>query len=269
MTELAGVHRFGTEGKPPLLLLHSSQSNSGQWRGLVQQLHAQFDILAIDLLGYGQAPAPEAIEPEAFRFADEVPRILEAVAMTQWQQPITLVGHSYGGALALKLALEKPFQVHDLVVFEPVAFHVLEANEPARKEIEKIAAQMYQHDAEAATRGFVDYWNQPGFFDALPQRIRAGMTLQASKVTMDFAALMGEPHKLSDYRNVNVPVLMLQGENTQESARCVAHHLLQVLPNAEAKTLACGHMGPVTHAQLVNPEIVRFVTRDHATECVV
>jgi Predicted hydrolases or acyltransferases (alpha/beta hydrolase superfamily) len=263
MMLLPGVHRFGVLGKPPLLLLHSSQSNSGQWRGLIQQLESQFDILAIDLLGYGKAPAAEDIEPEAFRFSDELPRVLEAMAAAQWQQPVTIVGHSYGGALALKIALEKPVAVQQLVVFEPVAFHVLEANEPARMEIEKIAAQMYQHDSEAATRAFVDYWNQPGYFDALPERIRAGMTMQAAKVTKDFAALMGEPHKLQDYRHVDMPVLVLQGKHTQESARCVAHHLLQVMPNATEITLECGHMGPVTHAQLVNPEIVAFVTQAH------
>lgn len=263
MTSLPGVHRFGVAGKQPLLLLHSSQSNSGQWRSLITQLEAQFDILAVDLLGYGKAPAAEDIEPEAFRFTDELPRVLEAIVAAQWQQPITVVGHSYGGALALKIALEKPVSVRELVVFEPVAFHILEANEPARIEIEKIAAQMYQHDAEAGTRAFVDYWNQPGYFDALPERIRAGMVLQAGKVTKDFAALMGEPHKLSDYRHVDMPVLVLQGKHTQESARCVAHHLLQVMPNAQAEILNCGHMGPVTHAPLVNPEIVAFVTKEH------
>lgn len=260
MSALPGVHRFGTEGQAPLLLLHSSQSNSSQWRALIQQITPDYDILAIDLLGYGQAPRVTDIEPEAFRFADELPRVLEAVAAAGWQQPVTLVGHSYGGALALKLALEQPFAVRQLVVFEPVAFHVLTANEPARQEIEAIAAQMYQADETAATRGFVDYWNQPGFFDALPERMRQGMTQQAKKVTMDFAALMGEPHKLADYRNVHVPVLLLQGKYTQESARCVAQHLLQVLPDARSETIDCGHMGPLTHAAEVNQVITAFLS---------
>lgn len=262
MTELAGVYRYGKLGAQPLLLLHSSQSNSGQWRALVQSLQDDFDILAVDLLGYGQAPAAEVDEVEAFRFNDEVPRVLAALAAADWQdKTIDLVGHSYGGALALKLALEQPVQVRRLVVFEPVAFHVLDAGEAGRIEIEKIAAQMYQADAVAATRGFVDYWNHPGFFDSLPERIGKGMVKQSSKISMDFAALMGEPHKISDYRHVTIPVLVLQGEFTQASARGVAQRLLQVLPAAETKTLPCGHMGPVTHPQLVNPEIIEFLVR--------
>lgn len=259
MSEQPGVHRFGAVGKAPMLMLHSSQSNSGQWRALIQQVQADYDIIAIDLLGYGKAPAVQNIEPEAFRFADELPRVLAAIEAAQWQQPITLVGHSYGGALALKLALEQPVPVRQLIVYEPVAFHVLTANEPARQEIEAIAAQMYQADETAATRGFVDYWNHPGFFDALPERMRQGMTLQAQKVTMDFAALMGEPHKLADYRNVQVPVLLLQGQHTQESARCVAKHLLQVLPDVQTQIINAGHMGPITHAHEVNKAIVAFL----------
>lgn len=259
MMILPGVFRFGTPAQPPLLLLHSSQSTSGQWRALIQQIQAEFDILAVDLLGYGKAPDANSIEPEAFRFADELPRILEAIDLVEWEQPITLVGHSYGGALALKIALEKRVAVQSLVVFEPVAFHVLTANEPARLEIDKIAAQMDQFDQRAATAAFVDYWNVPGFFDSLPERMQAVMLQQASKVTRDFAALMGEPYKLADYRLVDVPVLLLQGKYTQASARQVAQHLLHIIPNIQSKVLECGHMGPVTHPELVNAEIVRFV----------
>lgn len=259
MMNLAGVYRFGTPEQPPLLLLHSSQSTSGQWRGLVQQIQDDFDILAIDLLGYGKAPDANHIEPEGFRFADEMPRILEAVEAVGWQQEVTLVGHSYGGALALKIALEQPFAVKALVAFEPVAFHVLEANEAARLEIENVATQMEQFEQWTATAAFVDYWNHPGFFESLPEGMQAVMLQQASKVTRDFAALMGEPHKLTDYRLVNVPVLLLQGKETQASARQVAQYLLSVLPHAQAKELACGHMGPVTHPHLVNPEIVQFL----------
>lgn len=261
MSELPGVYRFGAVGKEPLLFLHSSQSSSGQWRDLIQQLSSNYDILAIDLLGYGKAPVVAEMEPEAFRFDDEMPRVLQAIDAAQWTQPITLIGHSYGGALALKIALEKPIAVKQLVVFEPVAFHVLEANEAARQEIEGIAAQMYQKDEEAATRGFVDYWNQPGFFDGLPERMRKSMTSQARKVTMDFAALMGEPHKLADYRHVSMPILLLQGQFTQASARCVAQHLMQVLPDVHAETLPCGHMGPITHAAQVNHAITAFLNR--------
>ncbi|KFZ31610.1 hypothetical protein IDSA_02595 [Pseudidiomarina salinarum] len=265
MTEVAGSYRTGTPGKPPVLLLHSSQSTSGQWRALQAELSGAFDVLAVDLLGYGKAPAPEVDNPDAFRLADEIPRVVASVRAAGVDQPLHLIGHSYGAALALKIARERYLPVRSLALFEPVAFHVLDADEPARQEIDKIAGQMHQADAEAATRAFVDYWNQPGYFDALPERIRQGMLRQADKVTMDFAALMGEPCSADDYRQIQAPALLLSGAFSRHSAKEVAARLKQVLPQVETETLACGHMGPVTAPQLVNPHIISFLQQHTET----
>lgn len=259
-----GFQRFGNEAGPSLVLLHSSQSNTSQWRALIQSLQNDYDLIGVDLIGYGKAPKAQVEQVEAFRFSDEVPRIVAGVKQLVGDKPVTLIGHSYGGALALKLALEALLNVRAVAVFEPVAFHVLESNEAARKEIEAIASQMDANDPVASTETFVDYWNQPGFFAALPDRVQQLMASQAKKVAMDFAALMGEPHKLVDYRRLTQPVLLLTGSQTQQSAKRVAEQLQQVLPDVRVKQLDCGHMGPLTHPQLVNPELISFI-RDYAT----
>ncbi|RUO59514.1 alpha/beta fold hydrolase [Pseudidiomarina insulisalsae] len=256
-----GFHRFGQEGAPPVVLLHSSQSNTGQWRELIGRLQDGYDIIGVDLLGYGKAPPAPDAPVEGFRFSDEVPRVVAGVQQLVGEQPMILVGHSYGGALALKLTLERLLPVQALAVFEPVAFHVLNDNEPARQEIESIAMQMDENAPLKSTATFVDYWNHPGFFAALPDKLQQLMAKQAGKVAMDFAALMGEPHKLVDYRRIDVPVLLLTGRHTQQSARRVAEQLHQVLPKVGVKELDCGHMGPLTHPQLVNPHLVSFLAR--------
>ncbi|WP_417688475.1 alpha/beta fold hydrolase [Pseudidiomarina sp.] len=260
-----GIQRFGNSNGPSLVLLHSSQSNTSQWRALIQQLQADYDIIGVDLIGYGQAPKAEVEQVEAFRFSDEVPRIVNGVTELIGSKPVTLIGHSYGGALVLKLALENLLNVQAVAVFEPVAFHVLEANEPARQEIEAIATQMDANDPVGSTATFVDYWNQPGFFAALPEKVQQLMASQAQKVAMDFAALMGEPHKLVDYSKLTQPVLLLTGSKTQHSAKRVAEQLQRVLPDVRIKQLDCGHMGPLTHPQLVNPELCGFITKYAST----
>lgn len=259
-----GCYRYGNETGAKVLLLHSSQSNSGQWRELIQRLAADYDILAIDLLGYGKAPPASVKSRDAFRFSDEVPRIVDCVSAVWGDAPVLLVGHSYGGALALKLALEQLLVVTAVAVFEPVAFHILDANDPARAEIEKVATETDQADALLSTEIFVDYWNQPGYFRALPEKIQHAMAAQADKVSMDFAALMGEPHKLVEYRLLNRPVLLLTGSESRLSARSVAAQLQQVLPEVTLEHVACGHMGPLTHPQLVNPLLVAFIEQQRA-----
>ncbi|RUO79589.1 alpha/beta fold hydrolase [Pseudidiomarina taiwanensis] len=256
---LPGVYFAGDAAKPPVLLLHSSQSSAGQWRALVAELAKSYAVLSVDLLGYGAAPAVTGT-PESFRFEAEIPRILEALEKAQVRQPVTLIGHSYGGALALKLALEQPFAVARLVMFEPVAFHLLEATEAARQEIDQVAENMASLSQAEATAGFVDYWNFHGFFAALPSKMQGLMIAQGDKVNYDFSALMGEPYGLDDYRNIKVPSLLLRGEHTRQSAHAVADKLLSALPEVTAKTLPTGHMGPITHAAQVNQAILNFLT---------
>src|SRR5690606_4579543 len=156
----------------------------------IAQLQPHYEVLAIVLLGYGNAPAAAVAAAESFRFADELPRIIAAIQQANWAQPVHLGGHSYGGALAVKLGLGQPFAVASLTVFEPVAFHILDAQDSGRQQVERIAGQMDQLARADATAKFVDYWNHDGFFAALPARVQQVMIAQTEKVILDFAALM-------------------------------------------------------------------------------
>lgn len=256
---MLGIHRYGPTAGPTVVLLHSSQSNSGQWRGLIQSLAVKVQIIAVDLLGYGQAPSHE-VASSTFRFSHEIDRIIAAINSYAAGQPIHLVGHSYGGALALKLAVEQPFPVASLAVFEPVAFHLLPSDSAAAAEIKAVADNMESWSAAQATEQFVDYWNDTGYFQALPEKIQRIMVAQADKVNADFSALMGESYSLADVARVQCPVLLLSGETSRLSAKTVAQLLQQALPQATALALPVGHMGPVTAPQVVNPLLVDFLS---------
>ncbi|MCK7460455.1 alpha/beta fold hydrolase [Idiomarina aminovorans] len=258
MSELeAGIHLYGEQQNTPVILLHSSQSASTQWRALVKNLISSHFVIAVDLLGYGQAPKVEFAAN--FRLEQELPRIISAVEHLGLSQPVQLVGHSYGGAVALKLALENPFKIADVVLYEPVAFHALPDDSPGMLEIQEISQAMHGRDAIECTRTFVDYWNNAGYFDALPERIQQLMVSQADKVALDFDALLNEPRRLNDYSGVDQHVLLLQGEHTRRSAKAVAEALSTVLPDLERAFVAAGHMGPLTHSADVNERILRFL----------
>lgn len=243
-----------------VILLHSSQSASSQWRSLIKDLSGNFHLIAVDLLGYGQAPKVDK-QPH-FRLADEAERVKTALQQLGFSQPAIIVGHSYGGALALKMAADESIAVKKLALYEPVSFHVLPEDSPGMIEIREINDAMHGADARACTRTFVDYWNQPGYFDALPEKIQTLMTKQADKVALDFDALLGEPLELSDYARVEKPVLLMTGEYTRRSAKAVVKALSDALPDVEKVEVAAGHMGPLTHPAEVNPVLVNFIQRN-------
>src|SRR5690606_25182838 len=139
------------------------------------------------------------------------------------------------------IAADKLLNVRALALYEPVAFHILDEGSEARREIMAVAEQMNPENAMDATRCFVDYWNQAGYFAALPAKIQQLMAGQADKVRHDFSALLNEPKRLSDYQTTAAPTMLLSGQYSRLSAQTVAQLLAQTLPNSQLQTVAAGH----------------------------
>lgn len=258
-----------------ILCLHSSQSSGAQWRALKQQLSAELPNAQIhtpNLIGYGKdiyGPPYPAVKD--FRLADEIDALtplldeifIDPVALKESRpQPLHLVGHSYGGAIALRMArllTAAGTPPASLTLYEPVAFHVLTELSPAYDEIHSISAKMETLTTVEAAAAFVDYWNYPGYFAALPAKVQQGMIAKQTKVQADFSALMHEPATLDDYASLNCPVLLLHGSESPQSSRQVAQQLADTLPQVQTVTVESGHMAPLTHSERVNPHIVNFL----------
>ncbi|MEC5163127.1 MULTISPECIES: alpha/beta fold hydrolase [unclassified Janthinobacterium] len=249
------------DARPAIVLLHSSMSSRNQWSDLSAQLEASFRCIAVDLLGYGKSPFPDVADGAAFTLAHEVDAVNAAIAAKLAPgESFHLVGHSYGGVTALRLARQMRERVLSLAVFEPVAFHLLAANDAARVEIETVVAAI--GDAATprdATRVFIDYWNRAGAFDSLPGAQQDKFTAQIEKVKLDFQALLGEPATLVDMAGLDMPALVMSGLNSPASTRRLAERLAAALPNASAVQTKGGHMGPITHGQVVNALIASFL----------
>ncbi|AWL11370.1 2-succinyl-6-hydroxy-2,4-cyclohexadiene-1-carboxylate synthase [Saliniradius amylolyticus] len=257
MSLFPGVYENGRPDGPVVVLLHSSLSSARQWQALISELQGHWRILNLDLLGYGQAPAPHDKE-RPFSLAQEVQRI-EGILADYEVESFTLVGHSFGGAVALKLAYELGDRVESMALFEPVAFHLLNPDSEGLTEVLSISGQMTQADNFQAAQQFVDYWNGKGYFAALPERLQAGMAAQVPKVRQDFEGLIGEGYTLTDYRALTLPCLLMAGEQSRRSSRAVAKALSHTLPDCRFTFTPGGHMAPISHSEAVNKHILCFL----------
>lgn len=235
-----------------VIALHSSQSRGSQWRALSKLLcQAGVELKAPDLIGYGEKE-PYRTSQSPFTFQNEIDQLLEN--KVDFNNSI-LVGHSYGGALALNIAFNYPEAVKGLVLYEPVAFHLLPADSEARTEILSVSNAMnIQNEAEACEQ-FVDYWNFRGYFKALPRSVQRVMVEQQNKVSADFDALIRPNLTMDDYKDLSCPVTLISGKQSPLSSRTVAQMLSEHLPNVHYQQVDAGHMGPMTHANLVTPII--------------
>lgn len=248
---------------PTVLCLHSSASSSKQWRALTERLADRYRVVAPDLYGYGESPPWPA--ERRLSFDDEIELL---APLLESLGPLHLVGHSYGAAVALKLALAYPDRIRRLVIYEPVLFRLLayaNASRPMAREIFAVAVAVVEAvergELEYAARQFVDYWSGEGSWHALAEEQRHTIAQRMRKVAYEFDAIGTDILPLSAYARVQAPTLYLYGTQAPRPTRTIAALLAGVLPRAVMQPLhGIGHMGPLSHAGLVNAHIERFLT---------
>ncbi|NBC21447.1 MAG: alpha/beta fold hydrolase [Alphaproteobacteria bacterium] len=106
----------GPDG-PPVLMIHGASANAREFTlNLMPQLSDRFRVLAPDRPGHGYSERPETEGAILAMQARQLAGLLD-VSETG---PVIVVGHSYGGAVALRLALDHPDKVRGLVLLAPV-----------------------------------------------------------------------------------------------------------------------------------------------------
>jgi pimeloyl-ACP methyl ester carboxylesterase len=246
-----------------VVCLHANASTSAQWRNLMDALAPRFRVLAPDLYGCGRSPEWPSDRVIALR--DEV-ALLEPV-LASAGAPLALVGHSYGAAVALIAALARPGRVAALALYEPTLFALLDAEKPAPNEADGIrnvaadaGAALDAGNADAAAERFIDYWMGAGAWQRTPGQRKPQIAASVANVRRWAHALFTEPEPLQAFAALDVPVLYMVGARSTASAHGVARLLTATLPRVEIVEFGhLGHMGPVTHPELVNEAIGGFL----------
>ncbi|HEY2336508.1 MAG TPA: alpha/beta hydrolase [Burkholderiales bacterium] len=249
----------------PVILLHCSASSSEQWRALAERLARSYRVLAPDFYGCG---ASDRWREGAFCLANEA-EIVYALLRRAGSRA-HLIGHSYGGAVALQAALRRGAAVRSLTLIEPVAFHVLrEANgvdAALYDEVSAVGRRIIRAHAdglrETGMEAFVDFWNGAGAWAAIPAEKRGPLCARLDKLVLDYEAVSEEATRLHDFWPLFMPALILQGSASPLAVRRICSQLSRVLPEVRHEVIeGAGHMLPLTHAAVVNERIVAHLDK--------
>lgn len=235
------------QGPRKALALHCTMAFSGAWGGVAKVLGDQVTLIAPDMPSHGKS----ADWDEVSSFADTV---FEA-SLACLSEPMDVIGHSFGGATALRLAIERPDLVRSLTIIEPVFFCIGATDAPGTMANHDSAASGFfnaitEGDREGAARAFNRMWSADGPpWDHMPAYLRDAMTRAIHVVPDTVPFLYDDSANMAPrLAETTVPTLIVRGEHTLDVVKATNAGLANRMPDAtEAVIAGAGHMAPITH----------------------
>jgi pimeloyl-ACP methyl ester carboxylesterase len=229
---------------PPLVLLHGIGGSMYDWRHLMRPLAADHRVIVPDLLGSGESEAPEN---EGYSVAAQARRIKGLLDLLGVERA-SLVGNSYGGGIALKVAQDWPERVDRLVLINSICYaedvptYVFLAKAPCAgcvAEVLPLGAMTrwvlrnsYHTVAklsDAELDSYLEELRAPGRRRAIIQIVRAVVPPDPTEFQ-------------SRLKSVRGPALLLWGTHDSTIPIRLGRRLVRDLPDARLVELDAGHV---------------------------
>ena len=217
-------------------------------------------MTAFDLPGHGRSARWDG--------RAEIQAVTSDIAATFCEGGCDVIGHSFGATVALRLAIEYPELVRSLILIEPVFFAVAIRDAPDiwAKHEQRVSAfnkACQIGDTRAAAREFTAIWGDGSPWETLPSAVQRGLADLMYLITAAASALHEDPAGMLEAGRLDVltvPVLLMEGSASPAVISAIHTGLMNRLPDARRVVIAgAGHMLPMTHADQVAREILRFL----------
>jgi 2-hydroxymuconate-semialdehyde hydrolase len=256
---VTNYHDVGTGA--PLLLLHGSGpgvSAWANWRSTVPQLSPRFRVLAPDLAGFGYTRVPADIEYGRAVWVGQIVDFLDAVDVER----VSVVGNSFGGSLALGLAIGHPERIDRLVLMGSVGvpFRLTDGldqvwgYQPSIESMGRLMRDLFAYDPTLVTD------------DLVRMRFEASVRPGAQEA---FSSMFPPPrqrwvdalaHHEDDVRAIPHPTLLVHGRNDKVIPLTTTMTLLDWIDDSRAHIFGrCGHWTQIERASEFGALVAAFV----------
>ena len=243
-----------------IVFVPGSCSTGAAWPPVMAALPGRFRSVTTSLLGYGgTAERRTSRDPSISHEAGAVESVIRRTAGR-----IHLVGHSFGGLVALAVALRAKVPLASLTVAEAPAVELLrELGEHqhyrAFQDMSTAYFAAFHSGNEEAISMMIDFYGGPGTFASWPPRVRAYAAQTTPVNILDWASAYGFPLSPSTLSAIEVPVLVLRGAASHPAMQRVNELLSIHIRGASLLTVpGAAHFMISTH-----PEYVARAIADH------
>lgn len=234
----------------PILLLHGFGASTYSWRYIVDGLCEDYKIIAIDLKGFGLSDKPT---DNKYTVRDQSEMVMAFIHQYRLNN-VTLVGHSFGGAVALFTYLEmmqsiestiskmilldsasynQEFPYFISILRTPILNRISLTLLPDKVNTRMILKKAFYDDSkitEEMTEVYASYLDTPGAYHALIATAKQIVPSKIETIT----------HR---YKDINIPVLLVWGENDEIVPLSIGRSLSEEIPKAELRVIrGCGHV---------------------------
>jgi len=246
--------RFDFEDKgtgPVLLFIPGSYSTCSAWKGVQRALNGAYRMVSISLPGYGGS---DEVRSEAVMdmslMSDFLARVVNHIG-----EEVHLVGHSFGGLTTLASVLSRKVSPLSLVTFEanPVFSqrdgdsYVWASDIVDMKH--RFEAAFAAGDPDAAGL-IIDFWSQPGVFEAMPEPVQDYCRSTACTNVLDWRSAAGFNPFISEYAAIEVPCTLVRGEHAIQPMIDISDTIARQIPDSTLRVVPeAGHFLISTHSE--------------------
>jgi len=248
----------------PVVLVHGSVSDYREWSAQMSPLATHYRVIAYSRrYHWPNSPPPKDADASIERQAEDLGAILKAMNLA----PAHIVGHSFGGSVALYLTLRHPELVRTLILAEPAITSILGTlpeNDPVFKDSQAVRAEMKNVFATGDPERIVSTYAArvaPGELEHATPDLRQMLLANVAAFQLDFNSRR-PPITCEDAQQVAVPVLVLSGERSPLGLRSIAETAARCLKATKLiKIPQATHWMQHDHARAFNEAVLAFLDR--------
>ena len=223
----------------PILCVHGGGSSALMWGDAVEALARLGRVIAYDRRGCARSERPQPYRTSVAEQADDAAGLLDAVAAG----PAVVIGRSYGGAVAIDLALRHPGRVRALVLLEGDALGLSSsALEWTRAIGDRLRAVAEQDGVDAVYEALIGEVLGERAWDSFPDDVRRILTKNGPALLAELGYVDEAMPDAAAFATIDKPTLLVAASESPPEQREMTEAMARALPDARTVSVAGGHL---------------------------